>query len=103
MRKLSVLALLVSIGSIAHAQAEQSKTFDCLDGKTFEVNSQCMADKIGNNIEFRDMQQKIVNSATNNDENVMATMKFYPRDMHIEIVAHRDAISDTSLSAANRN
>ncbi len=103
MRKLSALVFLVSIGSIAHAQAEQTKAFDCVDSKTFEVNSQCMASKIGNSIEFRDMQLKIVNNATNNDKNVMATMKFYPKDMLIEVVAHRDALSDKSLSAANRN
>lgn len=103
MRKLSALILFVSIGSIAHAQAEQTKAFDCVDTKTFEVNSQCMADRIGDNVEFRDMQLKIVNNATNNDKNVMATMKFYPKDMLIEVVAHRDAISDASLSAANRN
>lgn len=103
MRKLSALIFLISMGSIAHAQAEQNKLFDCMDAKSFEVNSQCMSDKISQNMQFRDMQLVITNQANSNDQNVMATMKFYPKDMLIEIVAHRDALSDTSLTAANRN
>lgn len=100
MRKLALVLGSLVLGSVANAQAEAPKAFDCMDAKTFQINSQCMSDRIDQNIDYQDMQMNIANSASLSDENVMASIKFYPKTMHIEIVAHRDALTDNTLSAS---
>lgn len=98
MRNVSAIFFLLSLGTIAHANAQQQKVFDCMNKTSFEVNSQCMASKISQNIEFREMQLNLVDEAVEAQDNAMATMKFYPQQMLIEIVAHRDA--DKRMTAA---
>ena len=97
------LALLASFG-IAHADSGSDQLFDCMDAKTFEMNNQCMADKISSNIRFRDAQQKMVNVASESlGDYAIATMTFDQEKMHIDIVAHREALSAQNTLAANRN
>lgn len=96
MRKFLSVFFVLSLGTIAHAQADEQKAFDCVDKQTFQVNSQCMADRISQNTQYRTMQVDIANKAVVQNDAVMATIKYYPKDSVIEVVAHRDA----SLSAA---
>jgi hypothetical protein len=90
MRKVLVVLSLVLSG-VAHAESSKPQLFECMDTKSFEVNSQCMANKIGNNLTFQEAQKQIVLSAEDNTNNAMATMSFYPELRLIEVVAHRDA------------
>ncbi|GAC15962.1 hypothetical protein [Aliiglaciecola lipolytica] len=100
MRKLFSLLAVLGLGTVAHAQADQLKTFDCVDKQTFEVNSQCMADKISHNMTYRNVQMEIADKANVQSDAIMATIKYYPKDALIEVVAHRDALTDQSLTAA---
>ncbi|WP_338518737.1 pyridine nucleotide transhydrogenase [Alteromonas gracilis] len=101
MRKVVLgLALSAAFG-IAHAESGSNQLFDCMDAKTFEMNNQCMADKIGNNIRFRDAQAKVIEVASDSQgDYAIATMTFDQEKMHIDIVAHKDALN---ALAANRN
>ena len=101
MRKVVLgLALSAAFG-IAHAESGSNQLFDCMDAKTFEMNNQCMADKIGNNIRFRDAQAKVIEVASESQgDYAIATMTFDQEKMHIDIVAHKDALN---ALAANRN
>lgn len=101
MRKTIIgLALLTSFG-VAHAESGESQLFDCMDAKTFEMNNQCMSDKIGNNIRFRDAQAKLIDIASDSQgDYAIATMTFDQENMHIDIVAHKDSLN---ALAANRN
>ena len=91
MRKVLAISLLALGSAAAHAETTDSKTFDCMDAKTFEVNSQCMANKISTNLAFTDAQKQIVLQAEDSSDNAMATVAFYPELRLIEVVAHRDA------------
>ena len=101
MRKVVLgLALSVAYG-IAHAESGSNQLFDCMDAKTFEMNNQCMADQIGNNIRFRDAQTKLIDIASESQgDYAIATMTFDQENMHIDIVAHKDALN---ALAANFN
>lgn len=101
MRKV-IIGLSILFSSIAHAEGQQNKLFDCMDAKSFEVNSQCMEAKISQNMQFRDMQQQIATKTSFGGDNVMATMRFFPEQMLIEVVAHRDALTEANLTAMNR-
>lgn len=100
MRKLSYLIIALGLGTAAHAQVNQQKAFDCLDKQTFEINSQCMADRIRQNVSFKEMQSNITETATMQSDSVMATIKYYPKEGVIEVVAHRDALNGESLTAS---
>jgi hypothetical protein len=101
MRKVVTALLLSSLFGIAHAETDKSQLFDCMDNETFELNSQCIANNIDSNVAFRDAQTTIINTASESSEYVSATMKFYPEQMLIEIVAHRDALQANRLRAKN--
>ncbi|MFC3093625.1 pyridine nucleotide transhydrogenase [Alteromonas sediminis] len=91
MRKVVSAIMLTAICGVAHAESDKNQLFECMDTKTFEMNSQCVADNISNNVAFREVQTKITQRADDSSDYVMATMKFYPEQMRIEIVAHKDA------------
>lgn len=101
MRKFFISFIALLLSSIAHAEVKQNRLFDCMDASSFEVNSQCVEATISQNMQFRDMQLDIANRASNSSDNVMATIKFYPEDMIIEIVAHRDALAEQDTMAMN--
>lgn len=93
MRKVLLGLALLSACSIAHAESGSNQLFDCMDAKTFEVNNECMADKISSNVRFRDAQENMVNVADENlGDYAIATMTFDQEKMQIDIVAHRDAL-----------
>ncbi|MDM7861425.1 pyridine nucleotide transhydrogenase [Alteromonas sp. ASW11-36] len=91
MRKLLAVTALVLGSAGAHADANKAQAFDCMDAKTFEINSQCMANTINNNLAFTAAQQNIVLSAEENSGNAMATVSYFPELQLIEVVAHQDA------------
>lgn len=104
MRKVVLGLALLSTFGIAHAGSDDNQLFDCMDAKSFEMNNQCMADKISSNIRFRDAQQKMVNVASESlGDYAIATMTFDQEKMHIDIVAHIEALSAQNTLAANRN
>ena len=103
MRKTLIGLALVSTFGIAHAESGSNQLFDCMDAKTFEMNNQCMADKISNNIRYRDAENLVAEQAGDNlGEYAIATMTFDQEKMQIDIVAHRDALQAKNTLAANR-
>ena len=101
MRKVVLGLALLSTFGIAHAGSDDNQLFDCMDAKSFEMNNQCMSDKIGNNIRFRDAQAKLIDIASDSQgDYAIATMTFDQENMHIDIVAHKDSLN---ALAANRN
>jgi hypothetical protein len=101
MRKVVLGLALTAAFGIAHAESGSNQLFDCMDAKTFEMNNQCMADSIGNNIRFRDAQAKVIEVASESQgDYAIATMTFDQEKMHIDVVAHKDALN---ALAANRN
>lgn len=103
MRKsLMSLALLMSFG-VAHAESGENQLFDCMDAKSFEMNNQCMSEKISNNIRYRDAQQQVTELASDNfGDYAIATMTFDAEKMQIDIVAHRDALQAKNSLAMNQ-
>lgn len=91
MRKLLVVLSMTFLLGVAHAESLKPQVFECMDSKSFEVNSQCMANKISSNVTFQQAQQEIVLAAEDNTNNALATVSFYPDLQLIEVVAHRDA------------
>jgi len=91
MRKLLVVLSMTVMSGVAHAESLKPQLFDCMDTKSFEVNSQCMANKISSNMTFQQAQKDIVLAAEDNTNNAMATISYYPKLQLIEVVAHRDA------------
>lgn len=96
------LALLMSFG-VAHAESGNSQLFECMDAKTFEMNNQCLSDKISSNIRYRDAQQQVTEQASENfGDYAIATMTFDAEKMQIDIVAHKDALQAKNSLAMNQ-
>lgn len=95
MHKLVVILAGILIGSIAHAE-QNDKVFNCMDKKSFEINSECMAKTIGNNIQFREIQHKIAENTQTLGDNVMASLTYFPKQRVIEVVAHPNATADNA-------
>lgn len=102
MRKLIIASLLFVGASVAHADTSNDKAFSCMDAKTFEINSNCMVNKINNNIHFQGAQQQLIETANaNSSVYAMATMTFNVEEMTIDIVAHKDALLARNVVASN--
>jgi len=63
-----------------------------MDKSTFEINSDCMTQKIESNLVFQQAQDAVIQSASDVSDRAIATMTFDVETMSIEIVAHRDAL-----------
>ena len=92
MRKLVLIGSILAFSSVAHAESDKPQLFDCMETETFELTAQCIADNISKNEQFRDMQQNLNASAETNGDYAIATMKFHPEKMLIEVIAQRDAM-----------
>ncbi len=92
MVKRTISAVVVSV-SMATSALAADNAFDCMDAKSFEINSQCLQQQIDTNIEFKQSQQTMVADMQMQSDYAMATMRFYPEQMTIEIIAHRDALT----------
>ena len=105
MRKSLVILSMALLSGVAHAESLKPQLFDCMDAKSFEINSQCMSTNIGENVAFKEAQQQIVLGAEDNTNNAMATVSYYPKLRLIEVVAHRDATyaSNDTLVVNNTN
>lgn len=99
MRRVITALVLTAATGVAHAEAGDNKLFKCMDANSFELNSQCMASTIDTNPAFLKAQAKMTQKASESSDYVMATMKFYPRENRIEIVAHKDALVSQSAQS----
>lgn len=98
MRKLIISAALLGFAGLAQAADKSDKLTDCVANDTLTVNASCVEDKISQNIQYRSMVNRIDQQATlQSGDNAVATIRFYPERLLIEVVSHRDA-----LVAANR-
>ena len=61
----------------------------------------CMANKIQQNVKFRDMQLDITQKTQVQDANAIATMQFFEKEMRINVIAHKDALAESELLALN--
>lgn len=93
MKQLSALILgLISLSTFAaSANTGETKTFTCMDKKTFEINSECMSQDIESTLVFQKAEKAVVEEATNVNDRALASVTFDARTMTINIVAHKDA------------
>ncbi|MBU3022006.1 pyridine nucleotide transhydrogenase [Aestuariibacter sp. A3R04] len=104
MRKTLIGLALVTTFGVAHAESGDNQLFDCMDAKSFEMNNQCMADKISSNIRYRDAENQMAELASDNlGDYAIATMTFDQEKMQIDIVAHRDALQANNTLVMTRN
>jgi hypothetical protein len=103
MKKLALALTLVAASSFSFAAPSnngETKAFDCIDKKTFEIKSECMSKNIESNLVFQKAEKAVIESANAVGDRAMATMSFDSRTMTIHVVAHKDASiakADTSI------
>jgi|GEM_PF-1204971 len=84
--------LSASTASFATTSANgETKAFNCMDKKTFEINSECISQNIQDNLVFQKAEKAVLVNADNASDRALATMTFDNRTMTINIVAHKDA------------
>lgn len=94
MKKIGLLAILIGASASSFAVSDNPnkiRTFDCMDKKTFDIKSECMANRVENSVAFKATQKAVVEDAKAVGDRAMATMTFDSRTMTIQIVAHKDA------------
>ncbi|MFT4653283.1 MAG: hypothetical protein ACJA0G_000190 [Kangiellaceae bacterium] len=89
---ITVSALAVSSISFASSNTDgETKAFNCMNKKTFEINSECISHNIESNLVFQKAEKAVLENADNASDRALATMTFNSRTMTINIVAHKDA------------
>ncbi|WP_166422777.1 hypothetical protein [Paraglaciecola sp. 20A4] len=105
MLKIKSSLIVVILGALASTSAfantQKNRLFDCMESSTFAIDGSCMANKIQQNVQFREMQLNIAKKSQVQDNNVVATMQFFEKDMHINIMAHKDALDVSELLVQN--
>ena len=85
--KLSALLIIASsamIASSANAKAGDAKLFNCMDKKTFTMDSECMSKQISSNIAFKKAENSVLENATEVSDKAIATMTFNPKTLTID-------------------
>lgn len=100
MRKSFVILLFAVFSATSFANEGDMKTnlFTCVEEGTLALKSECIESTMTANPEFQ-VTQNLDIIGDNLGENEMATMRFYPEKMLIEIVAHADNIDGKDLTA----
>ena len=89
---LPLLLLVVAGSSFASTNTNgETKTFNCMDKKTFEINNECMSQDIESNLVFKKAQKAVLENTSDASDRALASMTFDSRTMTISIVAHKDA------------
>ncbi|WP_158771797.1 hypothetical protein [Paraglaciecola sp. L1A13] len=105
MLKLKSSFIIVFLGTLSSAatfaNTQNNRLFDCMESSTFAIDGSCMANKIQQNVQFRQMQLNIAEKSQVQDSNAMATMQFFEKDMRINIIAHKDALDASELLVLN--
>tara|TARA_R110001606_G_scaffold173262_1_gene319498 strand:- start:213 stop:539 length:327 start_codon:yes stop_codon:yes gene_type:complete len=105
MLKLKSSFIIVFLGTLSSAatfaNTQNNRLFDCMESSTFAIDGSCMANKIQQNVQFRQMQLDIAEKSQVQDSNAMATMQFFEKDMRINIIAHKDALDASELLVLN--
>lgn len=87
----AILAALTLSTFAASASTGETKTFNCMDKKTFAINSDCMSQDIESTLVFKNAEKAIVAKANNTSDMALATVTFDEQAMTITVVAHKDA------------
>ena len=87
----ALLALLSVSSFVASANSGEPKTFNCMDKKSFAINSECMSQNIESNLAFKNAEKAIIEKASTGNDRALASVTFDARTMTIHVVAHKDA------------
>lgn len=100
MRKSMLFAMLMLVSALLHAEANQAENnlFKCVDNTQLTLNADCLSTTIENGMQFKSAQSEFNAGLSDLGGNVMATMKFYPEQMLIQIIAHDDSSEFSSLA-----
>lgn len=88
--KLVLTGILLVCSSLAHSEVSQKSMFTCMDMNNYEINGQCTASLIDNNMQFQNMQRELTLKLEQQSPNVMATTQFFPNKMLIKVIAQKD-------------
>ncbi|UAA39355.1 hypothetical protein KIH87_03030 [Paraneptunicella aestuarii] len=92
MRNVILIMLFSLFSAILHAkEAEtQQNLFKCVDNESLAIDDACIEGKFDANLKFQEQKFTIAGMSDEFGENAMATLRFYPDKMLIEVVAHAD-------------
>jgi hypothetical protein len=102
-RKLTLAStlLLLMVCAVTHANQTNNQLFDCMEKATFELDSQCLSERISQHVDYVSQQQHIENHTQYLGDYAMASITFYPEKMMIEVVAHSEKEQMESLLVYN--
>ncbi len=98
MRKILLFAMLTLVNGVLHAQNDNKNLFSCVDSTKLTLDAACISNKIETNNDFVKVNQDFFIEQQDLGGNVMATLKFYPEKMLIEVIAQD--IQDKNVTAA---
>ena len=104
MKKLKIIraGLFVLFAFISNSTlASYDKLFVCVDASTFEVDSECVAEKIRNSDAFRAAQVKISQQAKEVSDNITAATDRHPQLIQSHIAAHSDNLITKKIVIPN--
>ena len=101
MRRVFFSLMTLVAGSLFQVQAQTTQLFDCVEPTSLEIDGKCVETKIDQNRFFLNLQDQFAAQQELSSDNVIATLILDEQKMQIEIVAHKDAIAEKTLMAAN--
>lgn len=100
MRQIVLIMLFSLFSAILQANEVDNKQnlFKCVDSESLNIDQTCINSSFDANLEMQEQSFTIAGMSDELGENAMATMRFYPDKMLIEVVAHADE-QDGSLAS----
>ena len=80
---------LLSATLQADQSSAKSNLFNCVDDRSLMIDQSCVSSSVATNFEIH-TEHSFAQMGADLGENQLATMRFHPKKMLIEIVAHRE-------------
>lgn len=103
MRKIMLFAMLTMSSALLHAAEKNNNLFNCVEAEKLALNPDCMASKIERNNQFIETMNSFTVEQQDLGGNVMATLRFFPEKMLIEVIAQDDYQKKSQMAAVNHD
>ncbi|MBE1299560.1 MAG: hypothetical protein GJ680_06600 [Alteromonadaceae bacterium] len=103
MRKIMLFAMLTMSSALLHAAEKNNNLFNCVESEKLALNPDCMASKIESNNQFIETMNSFTVEQQDLGGNVMATLRFFPEKMLIEVIAQDEYQKKSQMAAVNHD
>lgn len=103
MRKIMLFAMLTMFSAFLHAADKNNNLFNCVEAENLALNPDCMATQIEANNQFIETMNSFAIEQQDLGGNVMATLRFFPEKMLIEVIAQDEYQGNNQMAVVKHD